>query len=564
MKIINLCGIILSVFLFVSCGGGSSSSSVTPPPITSSNAATGSSAPVANVNTATTPSATQVNLSGKITFDNVPHDDQNFGLDYASTTQMPARGIMVALLNADNEIIKQTITDQNGDYDFTVEPSLDVKIHVLAQLKSPASRDWDVKVTDNTSDNALYVLAGSLSTSGTSASQTRNLNAPSGWGGSSYDSERSAAPFAILNSVYDAIKTIDAVDANASFPELEIRWSPNNRAVVGDRRQGHIGTSSFFRDENVIYLLGEAGRDTDEYDPHVIIHEWGHYFEENLSRLDSMAGLHSLSAKLDPRLAFSEGWCNALAAIVTNDPNYKDSSGLSQNSGFKIDFENLNRSNKGWFNESSVTSIIYDVFDAASDGSDRITGGFLPIYNAVTHDEFRKGDAFTTIFSFSEALLKQNIIDVNDYRFLLEDQSISASNALGTGENNNGSIASSLPVYKEAVVGGEAVQVCSVDDAGNFNRLGNRELVVFDIPQNGSYMISMTLVSGGQDRDPDFNLWQQGERVLESSSSAHGEEVYSGTLSAGRYIAETYDFFNINGNSNRRGDGCFNFQVVTG
>ena len=114
MKIINLCGILLSVFLFVSCGGGSSSSysssSVTPPPITSSSVATGSSALVASVNTATTPTATQVNLSGKITFDNVPHDSQNFGLDYASTTQIPARGIMVALLNADNEIIEQTIT----------------------------------------------------------------------------------------------------------------------------------------------------------------------------------------------------------------------------------------------------------------------------------------------------------------------------------------------------------------------------------------------------------------------------------------------------------------------
>ena len=361
MKVINLFVVFMTAFVLVACGGGSGGSS-TVTPLPSSVLPNSTPTPTSGSNSGGV--VADVNLSGKITFDNVPHDSQNFGLDYASTTQMPARGIMVALLNADNEIIKQTITDQNGDYDFTVEPSLDVKIHVLAQLKSPAGRDWDVKVTDNTSDNALYVLAGSLNSSGTSASQTRNLNAPSGWGGTSYDSERAAAPFAILNSVYDAIKTIDAVDANASFPELEIRWSPNNRAVVGDRSQGHIGTSAFFRDENVIYLLGEAGRDTDEYDPHVIIHEWGHYFEENLSRLDSMAGLHSLSAKLDPRLAFSEGWCNALAAIVTNDPNYKDSSGLSQNSGFEIDFENLNRSNKGWFNESSVTSIIYDVFDA--------------------------------------------------------------------------------------------------------------------------------------------------------------------------------------------------------
>jgi len=161
-------------------------------------------------------------------------------------------------------------------------------------------------------------------------------------------------------------------------------------------------------------------------------------------------------------------------------------------------------------------------------------------------------------------LLNQNVIDVNDYEFLLEGQSITASNALGTGESNNGSIASSLPVYKELIVGGNAVQVCSVDDAGNFNRLGNRELVVFDIPQDGSYVVSMSLVSGGEDRDPDFNLWQEGERVIESSSSAQGEEIYRGALSVGRYIAETYDFFNINGNSSKRGDGCFNFQVSAG
>jgi len=69
---------------------------------------------------------------------------------------------------------------------------------------------------------------------------------------------------------------------------------------------------------------------------HVIVHEWGHYFEHNLSRLDSLGGLHSLSDKLDPRLAFSEGWSNALAAIVTEDPNYKDSFGIGQSGGFMI------------------------------------------------------------------------------------------------------------------------------------------------------------------------------------------------------------------------------------
>lgn len=542
------------VFLLTACGGGNSSNVSAPQ---SSAAPT----PAPTSSTETQP-VSEVTISGKVTFDNVPHKAQGFGLDYAATEQAPARGIVVKLINGANEILEEVITDQKGQYSFQVDPSIDVRIQAYAHLLSPSNRNWDVKVTDNTANNALYVLAGTLQSSGNTSSQIRDLHAPSGWNGTSYASTRTAAPFAVLNSVYSAIKAVDAIDSNANFPDLEIRWSSKNKPAIGDKTIGNIGTSGFHRDENAIYLLGEAGRDTDEYDPHVIVHEWGHYFEHNLSRLDSIAGLHSLSAKLDPRLAFSEGWGNALAAIVTGDPKYKDSSGLSQSSGLNIDFETINRSNEGWFSEASVSALIYDVFDTAKDEGDNVSAGFGPIYKAMTDTNLRGGDAFVTIFSFSEALLGQSGINRADYGVLLEGQSISASNALGAGENNNGSIATVLPVYKEAMIDGGAIRVCSVDDAGNYNRLGNREFVVFDVPQDGNYIITMTVASGGADRDPDFNLWRDGKLVTESDSK--GEESLSETLQAGRYIAEAYDFFNINGTSDKRGDGCFNFGIITG
>ena len=560
MRAVQSLSLSLVALFLAACGGGSGgSATVTPPPV-----ATAAPASVSSPVSSTTATASEVTIGGKITFDNVPHRSPNPGLDYGAITQEPARGVVVSLIDSSGDVIAEDITNESGDYDFTVTASRDVRVQVAAQLKAPQGRDWDVTVTDNTAGNALYVLGGSLSSSGTNASQTRNLNAPSGWGGASYDSERAAAPFAILNAVYEAIKVVDNVDASATFPKLEIRWSSNNRPIIGNRSQGHIGTTGFLRDENVIYVLGEDGRDTDEYDPHVIAHEWGHYFEENLSRLDSMAGLHSLSAKLDPRLAFSEGWSNAFAAIVTQDPDYKDSSGTAQNSGLKINFESLDRSNKGWFNEASVTSIIYDVFDSASDNQDHVSAGFAPIYRALTNDEFRQSDAFATIFSFSESLLNNSSISPSDYRQLLSGQSITGSNALGSGESNNGSINSALPVYKIAEIGGSPVNVCSVDDAGSFNRLGNRELVVFDISQSGIYSLSMSVVTGGEERDPDFNLWQNGEITLRAESAASGLETYRGTLSAGRYVAEAYDFFNINGNSERHGDGCFEFSVSAG
>jgi len=65
MKIINLHGVILFALLLISCGGGSSS--VTPPTLVSSN--TTNSMPVTSTNVASTPAATQVSLSGKVTFD---------------------------------------------------------------------------------------------------------------------------------------------------------------------------------------------------------------------------------------------------------------------------------------------------------------------------------------------------------------------------------------------------------------------------------------------------------------------------------------------------------------
>ncbi len=542
MKLIKIYTAAMMMFALAACGGDDSA----PPASTPPSGAIGSGGTIS-----------KVTLSGQITYDHVPHKTSGFGLDYDAVSQDPARGILVVLLDASNEALSQTVTDGNGRYSFEVDPSVDVKIQARAQLER-AGR-WDVKITDNTLDNSLYAMEGDLSSSGTNARQTRDLHAPSGWNGTDYNSARVAAPFAILSPVYDAILAVDAVDGNANFPAFEYRWSPDNRPVAGNLGLGQIGTSGFHEDENAVYLLGDANRDTDEYDPHVIIHEWGHYFEHNLGRLDSMGGLHSLHEKLDPRLAFSEGFGNGLAAIITGDPVYKDSSGAGQGSGFEIDFEDVTTTRAGWFNEGSVAAILYDVYDSNADGNDRINAGFAPIYRAMTST--KDSEIFGTIFTFSDALLSQPGINPSDYASLLDSQNISSSDGQGAGERNNGTIASSLPVYKTAEIDGAPVSLCSVDDAGRFNKLGNREFVYFEIPETGNYEVNLAMISGDGARDPDFNIWQSGQIVTESASSQVNRENFAGELLGGVYVAEVYDFHNINGNSSRAGDACFEFDI---
>jgi hypothetical protein len=144
-----------------------------------------------------------------------------------------------------------------------------------------------------------------------------------------------AAPFAILDSLHSAVQTLTSVDPEVDLGYTEMRWSTNNRAVPGSTAMGEIGTSSYYPDERVIYILGHANNDTDEYDASVIVHELAHYLENTIARADNIGGNHSIDGDLlDPRVSFSEGWCNAFASIVLGDEYYRDSGGSRQDVGY--------------------------------------------------------------------------------------------------------------------------------------------------------------------------------------------------------------------------------------
>src|SRR5690606_13986323 len=110
-------------------------------------------------------------------------------------------------------------------YSLTVPANTDAKLRVSALLAQTGPPSWDFRVLDNTSDDALYVLEGSSFNTG-SADSVRDLHAPSGWGGSSYTGPRAAAPFAILDVIYDEVQLVLAAAPEVEFPPLAIHWSP--------------------------------------------------------------------------------------------------------------------------------------------------------------------------------------------------------------------------------------------------------------------------------------------------------------------------------------------------
>ena len=551
MNFTKLTASAVALAFLTGCGGGGSSSPTPPAQPMSTN-------PPPPVQ-----SATSTVISGKVTFDRVPHT-QSSGLDYANTVQNPIRGVVIEAVNASGDVVSESVSDSQGNYSLTVDSNTEIRLLVKAQLFSDADAKWNFAVTDNTQGNQLYALQGSLASSGPNSRQTRDLHAGHGWTGQSYGESRSAAPFAILDSVYDAVQAFTEVDPNIDFPALELRWSVNNKTQIGSRALGQIGTSAYFGDEDdgVIYLLGEEGRDTDEYDQHVILHEWGHYFEDKLSRSDSIGGLHSLNDRLDARVAFSEGWGNALSAIITGDPIYRDSGGTQQASGFSFNIETGNITNPGWFNEASIGSIIYDIYDETSDPSDNISAGLDPLYNVMRSDAYIDTPVFTTIFALADGLRREDPEQAASLNALLENQSISGEGPNGNGEQNSGAIRSALPVYKEASLNGAATQICSVDDAGLFNKLGNREFIFLNLDSEQDVEMTLSKTQGDENRDPDFNIWQGNELLHQARSAVRGEEIFETRLLAGGYVIEVFDFLNINGSGSRRGDSCYNFSVT--
>lgn len=496
------------------------------------------------------PNQNPVRVSGRITYDKVPFRVPGSGLDYANTIQSPVRGARVEAIEGNAPPLASTNTNANGEYEFMLPPGRSPFIRVKAQMERAGTPSWNFTVLNNTGDDALYALDGVPFS--TNTSQVINLNAPSGWNGARYASTRSAAPFSILDAVYDAYNLVLGASPNVQLPPLAIRWSPQNTPADGDPLRGEIGTTFYLSTDFPpfragIYVLGDDDLDTDEYDQHVIAHEWGHYFQDAFSRDDSIGGPHGLDERLDLRVAFSEGWGNAFAGMVKADPRYRDSFGQGQGVDFDIDVESDGASTPGWFSETSVQLVLYDLYDAIPDGVDAVALGFAPIFQTM-HGAMRTTEPFTNIFSFIADLKVQNPPFVAGINALVQAQSINATtiDAFGSTETNNGGEAANLPIYRSATINGGPQPVCSsIANGDEYNKLGQRRFLRFNVP--GTQQVTF-LAAGPAGNDPDLALYGQGFIELsQADSRPDGVEQFSRTLQPGNYILEAYDFFAVDG-----------------
>ena len=545
------------------------------------------------------PPGPTVTISGRITYDYVPHSPTTGGLDYAQTQSRPARRVLVQFV--EGTIPRgTTITDLDGNYSVTVPANRTGFIRALASSTQGGPPGWSFSVVDNTSNDSQYTLDGAPLTSG-DVDSVRNLHAPSGWTGSGYGAERAAAPFAILDTIFAAASYVIAADPTIVFPELNIHWSPNNIDSFGadgnpDPATGELGTSFYGASATAsgIYLLGEENQDSDEYDEYVVMHEFGHYLEHRFGRGENLGGPHGRGDRLDLRVAFSEGWPTAFAGLALGDPNYRDAGGTQQQgaSGFNIErppFVFLNPA-PGWYSEQSVWELVYDLVDNAVDGNDTVAYPFAEVWTAL-RNAMPATKALPTIFPFWSAIKAARPGDQVVLDQLTTAQAIAPiGEHYGAGETNSAGSAHVLPVYSPITLNGPAVNLCSTnefvsDTTGAINKLGSRRFLSFSSSISSTVTITMTATSipAGEFADPDF-LLHRGRAVADPNlttspptaacqANATGGGVPSSCVETATipsppddYVLEIYEWTNTNDTDDANyppiGTTCFDVRVT--
>ncbi|MBT8100909.1 MAG: hypothetical protein KJO82_14225, partial [Gammaproteobacteria bacterium] len=366
-----------------------------------------------------------------------------------------------------------------------------------------------------------------------------------------------AAPFAILDAIYTAIRFNLTVDPTLNYPPLDAFWSVDNTSNTTefDIDSGELGGSFYIDSLDSLFIVGEDSADTDEFDSHVVIHEWGHYLDDNFLRTESPAGTHALGDKLDPRLAFNEGWPTAFAAMALNDPEYCDTGTPGTFSGFGINTEGGAFGGQGYYDEVSVIRFLYDLWDTTNEGTDTGSIGLQAIYDAFV-GPFTDSRALATLFSYAAVL--RPTLDADGQALLdaqLGDEQVDASvlNIWGDNETNDGNPPSGLdvlPVYVDIVADGSTTNICSnsqFDFGRDGNKLSENRFLRISVPVTDEYDVTVATTTvtpvtpDPNDRDqsdPDIYIYSGKTLVASGISPAANIETFrTTTLTAGLIYA---------------------------
>ncbi len=296
----------------------------------------------------------------------------------------PVRNVLVELREEDkvsDDSYGNTVTDDFGRFTFNFcdddgafDNELELYYRVCAEVRAGASLIAQIKETD--SRNLYCWDSPVVESSGGDASfdlQSYGINSTQ------------ARVFNIADALYWAWRFWN--DSATQSPGMD-------RSVTAYWQDGSGQKSSYYTASGTSLVIADDPSSRDEWDDSVIIHEWGHFADDQFSCYQNPGGSHSLpgmnNGYAGQRLAWGEGYPDyyqsAARSIMPDTDSihfYVDPDGPT------VDLENMSGITASERDEGAIAAMLWDFFDTANDGQDTVSHGHAAIQRAYAAADFK-------------------------------------------------------------------------------------------------------------------------------------------------------------------------------
>ncbi|MBC7457807.1 MAG: hypothetical protein H7235_05985, partial [Bdellovibrionaceae bacterium] len=362
---------------------------------------------------------------------------KNMTLSDPLPSPLPIKNAEIAIYNLNNDRIQCGKTDSSGQVKATdgvttlkipnTPGSYRFRVVSRSYLEYGTATNFVyISVKQDKYRNELHALTKTFNLNGSGSSIPINLIAKA----RQTESEGvEGGAFNILNSLqtgFDYIKTnTPGVNTECLSAKVSVFWKAGFNPMqyqFPSSDPATLGNTSFYSSKSKELFIsgGQVGdmslSNTDHFDDFAIIHESGHFIEDHCGQWTSPGGNHTLTSRIDPRLAWSEGWANFFAAHVIHDRiNDLDSTLTVKLAALTENFS----VNKGWtyfFNSYGFSDSVQNigngdgfVIDFKRSGGDPGTYSFAP-YTGQDFDKVvpatYQGEGHTREGAISRGLFK--------------------------------------------------------------------------------------------------------------------------------------------------------------
>ncbi len=252
---------------------------------------------------------------------------------------LPIRYAEVVVYDFNNQIVQCGITDSGGLIKATDgTSSLQIpatagvysvrvysRIHQTLSFTGKPDFDVNVAVKKDKYTNELYYLSASAQSDGTNDTSVSLIAAAR----ETESPEIEGGAFSILNTIYTAYDYIRSntglTNTTCLNEKLNVFWKAGFNPMQyyqPTAAPSSLDSNSFYgATEKSLYITGgKLGNSdlerTDHFGDYVITHELGHHIENMCGSLLTPGGNHAVISRIDPRLAWAEGWANYFSAKV--------------------------------------------------------------------------------------------------------------------------------------------------------------------------------------------------------------------------------------------------------